>query len=182
MFSFRSHAWLRRFCYFSHRFIYWVTVTKIWACEGCEGCTTRKSGPDWRLVCGVYRCVCRGRPETVSELHKLFRPWPPRRSPSYTNFSRPNIGSKSPKFSRRFAPKYLAERFKNALKSLKFSRRFAPKYPSQYPLELVKTPSMGFPANIFQFFLRKREPNFHFLYKNAGIFRSGGVCGHHITN
>ena len=95
-------------------------------------------------------------------------PVAPDRSPSYTNFSQPNIGSKSPKFSRRFAPKYPAERFKNASKSLKFSRRFAPKYPSErfknaskslkfyrrfapkyplkYHLETFKTTSMGFPA------------------------------------
>ena len=115
--------------------IYWVTilVTKIRVCEGCEGCTARKSGPDWRLVRAVWVWVwvwvCGG----------VRVPVAPDRSPSYTNFSQLNIGLKSQKSfsalraelhsrtlqkrikivknSRRFAPNFLLKRFTNASKS-----------------------------------------------------------------
>ena len=100
---------------FPHRCIYWVTETKIWVCEGCGGCTAGKSGPAWRLVCG-------GRPPA-----RVCVPVAPDRSPSYTNFSQLNIGSKSPKNSRRFAPKLLLRTLQKRLKIATFSRPFAPK-------------------------------------------------------
>ena len=59
--------------------IYWVPITKISVCEGCEGCTARKSGPDWRLVCETYGDG--GGVPVVPDL-----------SPRYTNFSQLNIG------------------------------------------------------------------------------------------
>ena len=55
--------------------IYWVTETKISVCEGCEGCTVRKSGPEWHLVCGRGWGVCGVcTVGSVSEVHKLSEP------------------------------------------------------------------------------------------------------------
>ena len=44
------------------------------------------------------------------------------RSPSYTNFFQPNIGSKSQKFSRRFAPKLL---LRTLQKRIKIAKKFS---------------------------------------------------------
>ena len=94
----------------------------LWGvCEGCKGCTARKSGPGWRLV----------RETRVSVRV------PADRSPRYTNFSQLDMGPKSPKFSRRFAPKYPIEWFKPGIKHAFFPalRAVVPLWPS----------SMGFP-------------------------------------
>mgnify|MGYP006449363627 CR=1 FL=1 len=63
--------------------IYWVTITKISVCEGCEGCTTRKSGPGWRSVREprVWPCVALRVPAD--------------RSPRYTNLSQVKAAPKS---------------------------------------------------------------------------------------
>ena len=55
--------------------IYWVTITKISVCEGCEGCTTRKSGPGWRSVrepCPPDPVAVACTAGSVSEVHKPF--------------------------------------------------------------------------------------------------------------
>ena len=53
------------------------------------------------------------------------------RSPSYTNFSRLNMDPKSPKISRRFAPKYPLEWFKNGIKIVKFFSALRAEIPSR---------------------------------------------------
>ena len=63
--------------------IYWVTITKISVCEGCEGCTTRKSGPGWRSVREPRGRVC------------VALRVPPDRSPRYTNLSQVKAAPKS---------------------------------------------------------------------------------------
>ena len=65
--------------------IYWVTITKISVCEGCEGCTTRKSGPGWRSV--------REPPAAVAVCVALRVPRD--RSPRYTNLSQVKAAPKS---------------------------------------------------------------------------------------
>ena len=74
-------------------------------------------------------------------------PVAPDRSPSYTNFSQPNIGSKSPKFSRRFAPKYSSERFKSCRqKSQKFRRESRAEISFKIPFRTLQNHIYGFPG------------------------------------
>ena len=138
--------------------IYWVILTKISVCEGCEGCTVRKSGPDWRLVCGwVCPPVCTGPARSVSEVHKLSEP-----VGSFSKLhklSQLHIGSKSPKFSRRFAPKLLLRTLQKRIKIAKFSRRFAPKSllrTLQKRIKIAKKTSRRFAPKLLLRTLQKR--------------------------
>ena len=105
--------------------IYWVTLTKISVCEGCEGCTVRKSGPGWRLV--------REPPAPGPVCVRV----PADRSPRYTNFlSLRRIGTRTGAHAVGFNSQLKADwythrgtrsRLQNRNKIATISRRFAPK-------------------------------------------------------
>ena len=95
------------------RCIYWVTVTKISVCEGCEGCTAGKSGPDWRLVCErpVCPCVYRSRQIGLRATQTFLSLTSAPNRQNFRGASRRTLQKriKIAKFSRRFAPKCLYE-------------------------------------------------------------------------